>query len=101
MASEEVKVEYEQLSSICGNAGEQQQNTQQLLQRINAQLETLKGGAWVGENANAFYQEMEGEVIPGLQRLVDSLGEMEEATNRTITIFQAAEEEASGVFPKS
>ncbi len=101
MSANEVQVNYEQMNTNGKQAGELSQQMRQVSQRINSQLDNLKGGNWVGNNANKFYQEMDNTVMPAMQRLIDALSETESVVNTICRIFEGAEEEGSAGFPSA
>ena len=95
----EVQANYEQLNSLADifeNLGEE---TKSVLDQVVQQMDVMKGGAWIGDNANAYYEGMEQELIPGTTRLVAAMARAAEATREVARTFEQAEEEASSVFP--
>ena len=68
------------------------------IDRLNRVIEVLQGGDWIGEGANAFYREMESEVMPAMQRLVNAL-EMGSSAARKIALwFEELEQSITGLF---
>ncbi len=61
-------------------------------------MDTLQGGDWVGPGATAFYAEMNGDVLPSLNRLASALGEASRVTQRISAGFRQAEAEAAAVL---
>lgn len=94
-----VKVEYEELDKV----SQEFQRHSEIIARMNARLtqqfNVLLGGAWVGANAEKFYAEMEGDVLPAVRALKSVLGEASIVTTQIIRIFQEAEEDAGNAFP--
>ncbi|RMG77222.1 MAG: WXG100 family type VII secretion target, partial [Chloroflexi bacterium] len=70
----------------------------QVLQAVRRQIEDLQRDGWWGEGANAFYAEMEDEVLPGVKRLKTALDQAGDTTYRIIELMMDAEERAGGVF---
>jgi len=101
MAASEVRIEYDEVRAIRALAEEQRERITQLLQRINDQIDTLKSDNWVGDNADAFYNEMGGDAVPGMDRLIRAVAALEDSCNQIITIFEAGEDEAQACFPKA
>ncbi|MCK5923966.1 MAG: WXG100 family type VII secretion target, partial [Methylococcales bacterium] len=70
-------------------------------------VDDLKNGGWEGDAANAFYDEMDNEVLPTLSRLTEAFFRAVEDGRQVGYIFQEAEEEAGmqfsvgdvGIFP--
>jgi WXG100 family type VII secretion target len=67
-------------------------------QTLKSCQETLQGGDWIGQGANAFQQEMNGQVMPSLGRLQKALTEAARLTAQMSQIIKQAEQDASGVF---
>ena len=61
------------------------------------QMETLEPD-WVGLGSDAFFEEMQGEVLPAVQRLQEALEQAGMVTGEIVSIFQQADEEASSPF---
>lgn len=101
MAAVEVRIEYDEIRAIRALAEEQRERTQQLLQKINDQVDTLKSDNWVGENADEFYSQMDGDVVPAMDRLIRAFASMEDSCNQLISIFEGGEDEAQASFPKA
>jgi WXG100 family type VII secretion target len=65
------------------------------LQSLQQQLEVLQGGDWRGKSATAFYQEMDGQVLPSLKRLTNALTVAQLTTVQINRIMAEAEAEAA------
>lgn len=101
MAGDMTQIEYEKMGQVGTQAGELQQRAQQMYSKLNSQLDVLKGGKWVGDNASKFYQSMESDTLPAIQRLIEALGDMSEVAQQIIRIFDEAEDQAGNAFPTS
>lgn len=73
-------------------------STGQTLKRIKQQMGTLQSGDWIGEGANAFYREMEEDVLPALQKLGAALALGNRVLGQVRQIIERADEEASRLF---
>ncbi|MBK8020090.1 MAG: WXG100 family type VII secretion target [Chloroflexi bacterium] len=98
MTSPLVQVQYAELQKVSASFRHQQQEMNRLLRRIEDQTEVLRCDNWIGDNADRFYEVIEGELMPGMTRLGQALAQASEAMTVLIAIFVAAEEEASGIF---
>ena len=87
--------DYQQLSKIATSFATQAGNCQRTLQQVKGRMATLQGSDWIGQGAQAFYREMEQEVLPSLQRLVIAIGQAERVTLQTSRIVEETEEAAS------
>ncbi len=93
-----VIADYVKLEEIAKVFDSYAQEITKTYQFINQHVDELKGGAWVGRNADRFYAEMDNEVIPALYRLRDALEESADVTRMIIKIFQQAEEDGAAFF---
>jgi WXG100 family type VII secretion target len=96
--ADHVEVNYEDLERIKSSFDQQSQEAENMLRKISAQVETLQGGQWVGQGANAFYNEMHELVLPAIQRLIKSLQEGSRVVGQIMTEFRNAEEESRSVW---
>jgi WXG100 family type VII secretion target len=96
--AQHVEVHYEELESMRNSFEQQAQEIQNMLQKMMGQVDNLKGGAWVGTGGDAFYNEMHGEILPAVQRLVNSMHEGAHVVSQIMEKFKNAEEEAKNVW---
>ncbi|MCA9885827.1 MAG: WXG100 family type VII secretion target [Anaerolineae bacterium] len=99
--SNTIEVEYSQLRDCVRHFQREQDHAQHICNEIQAQLDVLKGGAWVADAADAFYREMEDDVLMGMRRLITALGRSSEVSSQITQIMEAAEQEASDMIPSS
>ncbi|MER2512916.1 MAG: WXG100 family type VII secretion target [Nitrosomonas ureae] len=97
MAAEEIRADYEQLSQVANRFSTQSQQVQQMTQKVQKSMETLKTG-WEGRGSQAFFNEMQGKVLPGVNRLQQALQEAARVTQQISQTVKQAEEEASSPF---
>ncbi|PJF21671.1 MAG: hypothetical protein CUN56_09895 [Phototrophicales bacterium] len=93
-----IQANYEQLEQIAQQFLERSENTDQVLQAVRRQIEDLQRDGWWGEGANAFYAEMEDEVLPRVVRLRNALNRAGETTRKIAEILEEAEDRAAGGF---
>jgi WXG100 family type VII secretion target len=85
MATPRVRANHDALKQIVQKFSQQAEACQRMLQSVRSAKETLEGGDWIGRGATAFYQEMNSDILPALQRLV---GALEKSSQTTLTIMQ-------------
>ena len=73
MAAPKIRSDYDQLNHIGQRFGQEGESTRQLIQSLRQNLDTLRGGDWIGPGATAFYSEMDGSVMPSLKRLAAAM----------------------------
>jgi WXG100 family type VII secretion target len=71
---------------------------QQLKQTLKSNMDPLENGDWIGQGSDAFFQEMNGEIMPALARLIDVLQDANAVTKEIIQKLKQAEEEAQSPF---
>lgn len=95
--ADEVRADYEQLEQVASRFANQSQAIQQMLQKVRSGMDKLETG-WIGRGSNAFFSEMQSDVLPAVQRLHDALDEGSRCTKEIIQVMQRADEEASAPF---
>lgn len=98
MSAQIVRGDYQQLSTIAGTLRSQGDAIKAMNQRIKSAQQTLEGGDWIGLGATKFYQEMNGQVMPALQRLTNALTEAGRVVQEIASTIKEAEEGASRCF---
>lgn len=96
--SDEIRANYEQLDNIASRLANQSQAIQTMLQKVKGSMSKLQNGGWIGQGADAFFQEMNGVVLPASQRLQNVLQEAGQVTKTIVQTVKQAEEEASAPF---
>ncbi|MBE2235606.1 MAG: WXG100 family type VII secretion target [Anaerolinea sp.] len=97
MAADEIRADYEQLAQTAKRFDTQGQQIQQMAQNVQRSVETLRNG-WEGRGAHAFFGEMQGTVLPGVNRLHQALTHAGRVTQQISRLLRQAEEEASQPF---
>lgn len=98
MPAPKVRGQYTELNQIAQSFGTNADQINGALQRIKAAKNTLAGGDWIGRGATAFYGEMDGQVLPALQRLVNAMKRAQQVTKQIGQVVQQAENDAAAVF---
>ncbi len=98
MPATKIRADYDQLKTTESQFGGLAQDTRQMIQALKQQIETLQGGDWVGPGATAFFQEMNGSVMPSLQRLASAFDSAQRATTQISRIVAQAESDAARIL---
>ena len=96
--AEEIRADYEQLQQIASQFSAQSETVASVFQLLNNNMQPLESGGWIGEGSDAFFGEMNGEVLPGTQRLQQAMDEANRIVQAIVQTVQTAEQEASGLF---
>jgi WXG100 family type VII secretion target len=95
--ADEVKADYEQLEEVANKFSNQSEEIQQMLQTVKNNMDKLEPD-WIGRGSEAFFSEMQSEVLPAVMRLQQALEEANRVTKEVVQTMQDAEEEASSPF---
>lgn len=101
MSAPIVQAQYEELEQIAARFAAAAEQQQALLERVNRQVEVLRGGGWQGKGVAVFLGEMDGEVGPAGQRLLVALYHASETTLECTYTLKLAEMEAASPFQES
>lgn len=93
-----VRAHYDELRTIQQTFNQQADAVARMNQNLKSRTETLKSGDWIGKGATAFYQEMDGQLLPAVQRLQRAMTEAARITAQIAQLMKQAEDEASGCF---
>lgn len=98
--ADEVKADYEQLEQVATRFRNQADEIQQMLTQVRNSMQKLEPD-WKGRGSNAFFQEMEHKVLPGVARLHRALQEANKVTKDIVQTMQQADDDASSPFRSS
>ncbi len=88
----------EQLQAIAKKFQSEADELNNLLNQTRNRVNSLHGSGWVGAGADQFQSEMEGLVLPAVQRLVAGLHAASNAVNAIMKIYQDAQSQSQGFF---
>lgn len=94
MAAPRIRCNYDEMGRIAHNFAAQSQTTRQLIKDVATYMGVLQDGDWRGKGAEAFYQEMSGTVLPGLNRLAQAFETGQAITQQVSAVMHRAELEA-------
>jgi WXG100 family type VII secretion target len=98
--ADEIKADYDQLEAVASRFNSQSQVVQEMLQQVRRGMEQLEG-EWIGRGSDAFFAEMQSEVLPASMRLQQVLEDAGQVTRQISQTLQQADEEASRPFQVS
>jgi WXG100 family type VII secretion target len=90
-------VDYEQLRSISKKFSNEGEALAQLTAQVRQSVHNLKS-EWIGAGSDAFFEEMETEILPALKRLHEAMTFSAETVNIINKLYRSAEEEGSNVI---
>jgi WXG100 family type VII secretion target len=89
-----VHTNHDALKQISGQFEHDSALVKQAHDKLQSQMQTLKGGGWKAPAADQFYHIMEDEVLAGLERLTKALSMASQVSTTVSGIFQQAEDHA-------
>ncbi len=96
-----IQADYEHLAQAATIFAREAQQTEQLLQTIKRASENVHGNAWVGRAADAYMAEMQGELLPAVQKLAAALDRSSSAVKQVSDLLAQAEQQASSLLNKT
>ncbi len=98
MSAPIVQAQYDRLTDIAQRFQRQSDVNAELKQRLLQHYQPLQQGGWQGRGAQAFFAEMENEVFPAMDRLIQALSQASQVTIQIQHVLREAEEEAARPF---
>lgn len=91
------KINYDELTQIAKQLHSESEDYTRLNSQTRQRMDALRGG-WQGDAAAAFFNEMNGELIPATQRLSSALLTGETVLYQIMRIIHEADEETASYF---
>lgn len=90
-----IQIDHDAMKAIASQFGRQSDDVTRMYRQVVTAIEKLRDGGWIGEGADAFFEEMDGEVLPAVQRLIAALAMADKVSNDISQLMENADEEAS------
>lgn len=95
--AEVIQANYEQLEEIKAKFGQEAEAAQGMQQNLTKAFKPLEDGGWLGRGADAFFNEMNGELLPAVRRFIEALLKAGQVTGEIAELFHTEEQEAASV----
>lgn len=95
MPHDRVRGNHDELKQIAALFGQEADAAQGTLAALRRHKDTLQGGDWVGQAARTFYGEMDGSVLPALNRLHRALSQAQTVTQKIAVALRQCEADAA------
>ena len=92
------QVNYDEMQSIIKQLESEEEEIKALFNQTKSKVESLHGSQWMGEAADKFFQEMEGQVLPKTTKMIYALNVAGQVAKQIINIIHQADEETKGFF---
>ncbi len=96
--ADKVQADYDQLAQVAGQFANQSQAVQELIQKVRSSYQQLEDGGWIGLGADAFFDAVQTDLFPAVQRLQDAFDKASETTNKIAQDMQDAEDQSQQLF---
>jgi uncharacterized protein YukE len=70
---------------------------QQARNPMQAMIQQVVGGVWIGEGANAFVEEVSSLMLPGVGRVGEHITTMHRNLNHAIDVMDQADQQVTGL----
>ena len=99
--AEVIRVDYEALTKIASQFQNEAEAIEQILQMVRGSMTPLQNGGWIGQGSDAFFNEMESDILPAVNRLANALTQANGVSRQIADLMQSAEEDAGSPFRAS
>lgn len=96
-----LQVHYGDLNNASAMLAQEAQHVTEMMTKINQRTEELRGGEFVGQASNSFYNEVEHVLLPGMKKLIQSLEDTSNLMKQLNSLFANAEQQAGNLFKKT
>jgi len=96
--AEKTELNYDQVQGFVKSFKAEADDIQALAKDTSSRANALHGDGWVGQGADKFIEEMNGEILPAMERLVQALNTASEMAQKISETYSQAEEETQGYF---
>jgi WXG100 family type VII secretion target len=98
--SDIISIDHEKMQQISQQLGQEAAKVKKVIGDLNQQIATLKAGGWIADAANKFYQDMDNQVMPRINRLQGALDvAAQKLGNELPKAYEAGCDEAVTYFP--
>ncbi|WP_164689652.1 WXG100 family type VII secretion target, partial [Herpetosiphon llansteffanensis] len=97
MAAPIVQADYEVLDQVAQRLSKNADSVTALQSTLKQTIDNLRS-TWIGDASVAFQNEMQADLLPAVQRLINAFQVAQGTTLEIKKVLQQAEQEASGLF---
>lgn len=92
------RIQYDDMSTIVQRFRTEQQEIDALHKQLKGKVDSLHNNQWVGEGSDKWFNEMETQVLPAIQRLAGALGHAGDVANKIAALIRRHDEETKNFF---
>jgi WXG100 family type VII secretion target len=93
-----VQLNYDEMQNIIKLFESDKDEIQQLHHQTRQMVESLHGSQWIGEAADRFFGEMQGEVFVRTEKMIYVLDVAAGVAKQIVQIVHQADEDTKGLF---
>ena len=97
MSNEIIQVDYEALEAIASRFATHGEAVEEVRKNLRTKMDRLTQ-SWQGRGSDAFFAEMDRDLMPAIGRLASALHEANRTVKQISEVLQTGEGEASGLF---
>jgi WXG100 family type VII secretion target len=97
MAQDRFQAKYDELDQLAGMFSSEAGQVGETMGKLKSAIENMRD-KWIGEGAQKFFNEMESEVLPALNKLQTALNDGATKTKQIAGLIHEHEEQASNLF---
>jgi WXG100 family type VII secretion target len=94
------RVNYDEMGAIVKSFRSEQAEIEALLKQTKSKVESLHNNQWIGQGSEKFFSEMEGQVLPAVQKLARALGYAGDTAQKIHEVIHRHDEECKPMFAK-
>lgn len=98
MASDRIQVSTESMVQLANGFVQASNEAQMWKNRLEAKIEELRGGLWLGTGASAFYAEFDGSINTTMDKMVNNLQDIAGMVNSATDVLTEAESQIVQTF---
>lgn len=92
------QINYDEMQAIIKQLESEEEEIKMLFNQTKSKVESLHGNQWMGEAADKFFAEMEGQVLPKTSKMIYALNVAGHVAKQIMNIIHQADEETKGFF---
>jgi WXG100 family type VII secretion target len=92
------QLNYDEMQAIIKQLEAEEEDVKAIFNQTKGMVESLHGSQWMGEAADRFFAEMEGQVLPKTAKMLYALNVAGQVAKQIVNIIHQADEETKSFF---
>jgi len=94
-----ISIDYEKMAAVSNQFSEQAKLVKAEFNKLTQQIDTLKNNNWKADAATSYYNDMDQDCCPGIQRLLGALDLASDTCKQIASELSKAEDDACTCLP--